>query len=67
MMLQNSFLLLATLCVCVSSTHIEDKVEGVTLELMSQFKLWTQVHEKHYDTHQEKMQRLETWLENDSK
>jgi hypothetical protein len=38
---------------------------GLSVELMSAFKGWTEAHGKLYENHDEKMERLQVWIDND--
>jgi cathepsin L len=52
------------LILAASSTNAANVEEGLSVELMSKFKHWTDYHHKTYDSHDEKMQRLSIWLDN---
>jgi Cathepsin propeptide inhibitor domain (I29) len=38
---------------------------SVGVELMAKFHSWTEEHDKTYDSHEEKLKRLQIWVEND--
>jgi hypothetical protein len=37
----------------------------LSVDLMTKFKKWVDFHGKVYTTHEEKMQRLQNWVDND--
>lgn len=39
----------------------------LSVELMAKFHSWTKEHDKSYDSHEEKMKRLQIWMENDER
>ena len=64
------FLLLSLV---VGNSHAEqghamvvEKLEA-SVELMAKFHSWTEEHAKSYDTHDEKLKRLQIWIENDGR
>ena len=59
---------LSTFALLVLTTKAATTVqeENLSIELMSRFKRWTEEFSKEYQTHEERMHRLKTWLENDS-
>ena len=38
--------------------------EAFSLETMSLFRAWSETHGKEYDSHAERIQRLNVWLDN---
>jgi hypothetical protein len=42
-------------------------VGGLSHELLSAFKKWMVFHGKEYDSHEEKLKRLQIWIDNDGK
>ena len=50
----------ALLLLAASSSALD-----VTLEATAKFNDWVEAHGKEYDTQQEKLTRLQIWLEND--
>jgi C1A family cysteine protease len=49
--------------------HNIEEMENLELsmDLMEKFRSWADFHEKTYDSHEEKMKRLQIWIENDEK
>jgi len=76
MMFRYSFLLSSAL-ICfsnASNTHLREPKtphniaeDSPLLEHMSKFHSWMEYHQKQYSNHDEKIQRLKTWIENDHK
>jgi C1A family cysteine protease len=56
--------LLVTLFGSAVATSVQD---GLSVELMAKFKSWVDFHGKNYESHDEKMQRLQIWLDNDER
>lgn len=46
-----------------AAVNVEDG--GLSIEQMVQFQNWAEFHGKSYDSHEEKMTRLQIWLNND--
>jgi hypothetical protein len=46
------------------ATRVESEA-SLSVELMSKFKGWVDFHQKMYDSHDNKMERLNIWLNND--
>jgi hypothetical protein len=57
MMLRLSFLLATAMAVNVHE-------ETLSVDLMTKFKHWVDFHGKKYETHEEKMGRLQNWVDN---
>lgn len=49
----------------VRMEEVENLKVGV--ELMAKFHSWSEEHDKTYDSHEEKMKRLQIWVENDER
>lgn len=68
--MKNILLVLAAISSSSSSSSVsalkvkEGGEGGLTVELMSKWKLWTDAHGKTYETHDKKMERLQVWLDN---
>lgn len=55
-----------TVWTTVAGVNVQDGAEGgLTLELMQKFQKWTAFHGRQYDSHEEKMKRLQIWIDND--
>jgi C1A family cysteine protease len=48
------------------ATRVESEA-SLSVELMSKFKGWVDFHQKMYDSHENKMERLNIWLNNDER
>lgn len=58
-------LFLATSCLTAASVAgTSVSLDHLSVELMAKFKSWSDYHGKQYDSHDEKMSRLQIWLEN---
>ena len=38
---------------------------GLSVELMAKFHSWAEYHDKTYESHEDKMERLKIWVQND--
>lgn len=64
MMLRLACLFLLSLTATVMADNNNDE-QPLSFELMAKFQHWTLFHQKEYDSHEQKMERLRIWLEND--
>lgn len=60
-------LLRASLLLFVSATAASAAEEKLSTGIMTAFKKWGDFHGKSYDSHEEKMNALQTWVENDAR
>jgi hypothetical protein len=64
--MQNILLVLLAASSSASAVNVAEGSEGgLTVELMSKWKLWTDAHGKTYDSHEHKMERLQVWSDNE--
>jgi hypothetical protein len=62
---KNILLVLAATSSSVVALNVAEGSEGgLTIELMSKWKLWTDSHGKKYDSHETKMERMQVWVDN---
>lgn len=61
-MLRLSTLALLAVLSGAAAVSVDD---GLSVELMAKFKSWSDYHGKSYESHDEKMKRLQIWLDND--
>jgi hypothetical protein len=66
-MLRVACLFIISLAYSVSSAVFASEEQPLSVELMTKFQHWTQFHQKEYESHEQKMERLRIWLENDGK
>jgi len=56
---------LSILALTGSAFAVSVEEGNLSIELMTKFKNWVDFHGKAYDSHDEKMKRLQIWLDND--
>jgi hypothetical protein len=65
MLQMKNILLVLTAITSANALKVAEGSEGgLTVELMSKWKLWTDAHGKKYESHEKKMERLQVWLDN---
>ena len=48
------------------NAHVEEMENlGLSIQLMTKFRSWSEDHGKSYESHSEEMKRLKIWVEND--
>jgi C1A family cysteine protease len=62
-----SFLILGVVFSSGVATAVNVEQEPLSVELMTRFKKWEDYHGKQYDSHNEKMKRLQIWVDNDER